>query len=136
VRVAPHEGSVNQASLKLYTRSVPLSLSQRVPILENFGFEVVDEASFRIAPKGAEPVFLHDMTIRFARGDELNVVALAQRLEEALIALGNGESESDNFDALVTLAGLAWREVALMRSLARYLSRRQFVTRKTTWLRR
>ena len=59
------EGSVNLASLKLYTRSAPLSLSQRVPILENFGFEVVDEASFRIAPMGAEPVFLHDMTHPF-----------------------------------------------------------------------
>ncbi|MBV8439916.1 MAG: NAD-glutamate dehydrogenase, partial [Hyphomicrobiales bacterium] len=121
VRVAPREGSVNLASLKLYTRSVPLSLSQRVPILENFGFEVVDEASFGIAPLGAEPVFLHDMTIRFASSGELDVEALAPRLEEALIALGNGESESDSFDALVTVAGLAWRDVALMRGLARYL---------------
>ncbi len=121
VRVAPRDGSVNLASLKLYTRSVPLSLSQRVPILENFGFEVVDEASFRIAPLGAEPVFLHDMTIRFASSGELDVEALAPRLEEALIALRNGESESDNFDALVTAAGLAWRDAALMRGLARYL---------------
>ena len=121
VRVAPREGSANLASLKLYTRSVPLSLSQRVPILKNFGFEVVDEASFRIAPIGAEPVFLHDMTIRFASNDELDVEALALRLEEALVALGNGESESDNFDALVTVAGLAWRDAALMRGMARYL---------------
>jgi glutamate dehydrogenase len=120
VRVA-HKGSVNLASLKLYTRNAPLSLSQRVPILENFGFEVVDEASFRIAPMGAEPVFLHDMTIRFASSGEVDVEALAPRLEEALIALGNGESESDKFDALVIVAGLAWRDAALMRGLARYL---------------
>jgi glutamate dehydrogenase len=120
-RVAPREGYINLASLKLYTRGVPLSLSQRVPILENFGFEVVDEASFRVAPIGAEPVFLHDMTIRFAGNGELDVAALAPRLEEALIALGNGESESDNFDTLVTVAGLAWRDAALMRGLARYL---------------
>jgi len=121
VRVAPHKGAVNLASLKLYTRNAPLSLSQRVPILENFGFEVVDEASFRIAPMGAEPVFLHDMTIRFASSGEVDVEALAPRLEEALIALGNGESESDKFDALVIVAGLAWRDAALMRGLARYL---------------
>jgi glutamate dehydrogenase len=120
-RVSPREGYINLASLKLYTRGVPLSLSQRVPILENFGFEVVDEASFRVAPIGAEPVFLHDMTIRFAGNGELDVAVLAPRLEEALIALGNGESESDNFDTLVTVAGLAWRDAALMRGLARYL---------------
>jgi glutamate dehydrogenase len=121
VLVAPREDSVHLASLKLYTRGVPLSLSQRVPILENFGFDVVNEASFRIAPIGAEPVFLHDMTIRLASDGELDVESLAPRLEEALIALGNGESESDSFDALVTAAGLSWREAALIRSLARYL---------------
>ena len=121
VRVTPREDSVHLAALKLYTRSVPLSLSQRVPILENFGFDVIDEASFRITPMGAEPVFLHDMTIRLASDGELDVEALGPRLEDALIALGNGQSESDGFDALVTVAGLAWREAALIRSLARYL---------------
>ena len=61
------------------------------------------------------------MTIRRASGAELDAGALAPRLEEALIALGRGESESDNFDALVTEADLAWRDAALMRGLARYL---------------
>jgi glutamate dehydrogenase len=121
VRVTPREDGVHLASLKLYTRGVPLSLSQRVPILENFGFEVVDEASFTIAPTHAMPIYLHDMTIRRATDGAFDVGALAPRLEEALIALGNGESESDKFDALVTEAGLAWRDAALMRALARYL---------------
>ena len=96
-------------------------MSQRVPILENFGFEVIDESSFTIVPAGGKPVFLHDMTVRRADGAEIEARSLAPRLEEALIALGEGESESDAFDALVTSAGLAWRDVALVRALARYL---------------
>ena len=92
-----------------------------MPILENFGFEVIDESSFTIAPAQGRPVFLHDMTVRRADGAELEARTLAPRLEEALIALGEGESESDHFDALVPSAGLAWRDVALMRALARYL---------------
>ncbi|MFI4997969.1 MAG: NAD-glutamate dehydrogenase domain-containing protein, partial [Hyphomicrobiales bacterium] len=121
VRLLPHEGDAHLASLKVYTRGAAVSLSQRVPILENFGFEVIDEASFSIAPADGKAVFLHDMTVRREDGAELGAVALAPRLEEALIALGEGFSESDNFDTLVTQAGLAWRDVALVRALARYL---------------
>ncbi|SEC15850.1 glutamate dehydrogenase [Rhizobiales bacterium GAS191] len=121
VRLQPQEGDDHFASLKLYTRGAAVSLSQRVPILENFGFEVIDEASFTVAPASAKPVFIHDMTVRRADGAALDARALAPRLEEAMIALGDGESESDNFDALVTEAGLAWRDVALMRALSRYL---------------
>jgi glutamate dehydrogenase len=121
VRLVPHVDDPYLASLKLYTRGRSVSLSQRVPILENFGFEVIDESSFTIAPAQGRPVFLHDMTVRRADGAELEARTLAPRLEEALIALGEGESESDHFDALVPSAGLAWRDVALVRALARYL---------------
>ncbi|MFI5010849.1 MAG: NAD-glutamate dehydrogenase [Hyphomicrobiales bacterium] len=121
VRLLPHVEDTKLASLKLYTRGAAVSLSRRVPILENFGFEVIDESSFTVAPVGGKPVFIHDMTVRLADGADLDARALAPRLEEALIALGEGESESDRFDALVTRAGLAWRDVALVRALARYL---------------
>ncbi len=121
MRLIPHLGDAYLASLKLYTRGRAVSLSQRVPILENFGFEVIDESSFTIVPAGGKPVFLHDMTVRRADGAEIEARSLAPRLEEALIALGEGESESDAFDALVPSAGLAWRDVALVRALARYL---------------
>ncbi len=121
VRLLPREGDAHLASLKVYTRGAAVSLSQRVPILENFGFEVIDEASFSIAPADGKSVFLHDMTVRREDGAELGAAALAPRLEEALIALGEGFSESDNFDTLVSRAGLAWRDVALVRALARYL---------------
>ncbi|MBV8962877.1 MAG: NAD-glutamate dehydrogenase, partial [Hyphomicrobiales bacterium] len=104
-----------------YTRGRSVSLSQRVPILENFGFEVIDESSYTIAPAGGRPVFLHDMTVRRADGAEIEARALAPRLEEALISLGEGNTESDSFDALVPSAGLAWRDVALVRALSRYL---------------
>ncbi|MBV9112422.1 MAG: NAD-glutamate dehydrogenase [Hyphomicrobiales bacterium] len=121
VRLIPHVGDDYLASLKLYTRGRSVSLSQRVPILENFGFEVIDESSYTIAPAGGRPVFLHDMTVRRADGAEIEARALAPRLEEALIALGEGNTESDSFDALVPSAGLAWRDVALVRALSRYL---------------
>src|SRR5262249_6321767 len=60
VRLLPHIGDEYLGSLKLYTRGAAVSLSRRVPVLENFGFEVIDESSFTIAPLGGKPVFLHD----------------------------------------------------------------------------
>ena len=37
-------------ALKVYHRSRPIPLSDRVPMLKNFGFRVIDERTFTIAP--------------------------------------------------------------------------------------
>ena len=49
----------------------PLTLSKRVPILENFGFDVISERTFQLNPKldgEARPVYLHDSELRTHQG--------------------------------------------------------------------
>jgi glutamate dehydrogenase len=114
----------SRASLKLFARGGAMSLSSRVPLLENLGFRVVNERTYRIMPAGAseeERVWLHDMTLERAAGGNIELDTAAPRLEAALMALLRDISESDPFDALGLEAGLGWRDVAMVRALAHFL---------------
>jgi len=110
------------AGLKVWSRLRPIPLSERVPVLENMGFKVVDELTYRIDPSGsASEVWLHDMTLARADGAPVDLEALKQRLEACFMAVMRGRAENDGYNALVLEAGLPWRDVALVRTLSRFL---------------
>ena len=58
------------AGLKVFSHSRPIALSERVPVLENMGFRVVDERTYHIEPQDAADVWFHDMTLESAMGSQ------------------------------------------------------------------
>jgi glutamate dehydrogenase len=114
----------SRINLKVFSRGAALPLSERVPLLENLGFRVVNERTYRIVPAGggeADRTWLHDMALERASGRDLDIAAVEAPIEAALLALFRGLAESDGFNRLVIEAGLGWRDVAMLRTLARYL---------------
>src|SRR5213078_762743 len=109
--------------LKVWSREKPIALSERVPVLENMGFRVVDERTYRIDPNdtGTAEVWLHDMLLERADGAAFDLEALKGRLEAAFMAVMRGRAENDGYNALVLGAGVQWRDVTLVRALSRYL---------------
>lgn len=112
-----------RASLKVFSFGKPVTLSQRVPILENLGFTVINERSYPVEPAGGtgETLWLHDMTLERARGGAIDITALEQPLETALDAIFAGRMEADRFNFLITEAGLTPREADILRAYSRYL---------------
>jgi glutamate dehydrogenase len=109
------------AGLKVLSHSRPIPLSERVPVLENMGFRVVDERTYHITPRNAADVWFHDMTLESALGQPVDLTALKERLEACFLAVMGGHAEDDGYNALVLAAGLVWRDVALIRTLSRFL---------------
>jgi glutamate dehydrogenase len=109
--------------LKVWSYAQPIPLSERVPVLENMGFQVVDERTFQIALGGPhEPdVWFHDMLLARPDGGAVDLAASKQRLEATFLVVMRGGAESDGYNALVLTAGLMWREVALLRAISRFL---------------
>ena len=109
--------------LKVWSYRRPIPLSERVPVLENMGFRVVDELTYEIKRQGeAEAsVWFHDMVLERADGGQVDVEALKQRLEACFLTVMTGGAESDGYNALVLAAGLMWRDVALIRTISRFL---------------
>jgi glutamate dehydrogenase len=113
-----------RVNLKVFSRGASLPLSERVPLLENLGFRVVNERTYRVTPAGsakADRIWLHDMALERAAGGPIDVGAVEGPIEAALLAVFRGLAESDAFNKLVLEAGLGWRDVAMLRTLGRYL---------------
>ena len=110
--------------LKIFHQPQHLSLSRRVPLLENLGFHVVSEQTFDIDVQTDDhttPVALHDMELELHPGTPFNLERDADRLEEAFLAAFHGGSDNDSFNRLVLLSGLSVRETTVLRAYARYL---------------
>ncbi len=106
--------------LKVWSFDGAIPLSTRVPVLENMGFKVVDERTYEIRPTGAH-IWLHDMTLESADGQPIDIAHLQGALESCFLVVMRGGAENDGYNALVLKAGLAWRDIALIRAVSRFL---------------
>ncbi|TMK12061.1 MAG: NAD-glutamate dehydrogenase, partial [Alphaproteobacteria bacterium] len=117
----------NCVGLKVWSYNRPIPLSERVPVLENMGFKVVDERTYRIArhaednAQGSADVWFHDMFLERADGRAAALEVNKRALETAFVMVMRGGAESDGYNALVLAAALAWRDVALIRAISRFL---------------
>ncbi len=120
----PQGVAPTRVGLKVFSQSRPISLSERVPVLENMGFRVVDERTYHIRPKEAAEVWFHDMELESASGEPI-VSASESRLQTCFLVVMAQAAENDGYNALVLAAGLGWREVALIRAISRFLRQLQ-----------
>jgi glutamate dehydrogenase len=116
-------GDGGAARLKLWSHGRPLPLSERVPVLEHMGFTVVDESTYHAEPRGrrASQFWLHDMQLEFIGDGATEFESAKPRLDDCFGAVMYADAEDDGYNALVLVAGLSWRRVALVRTLSRYL---------------
>ncbi|HET7709467.1 MAG TPA: NAD-glutamate dehydrogenase domain-containing protein [Sphingomicrobium sp.] len=104
--------------LKTYARGV-VALSEAVPVLENFGFRVLEE--FPTALAGGALGYIHDFRVELPAGDLGAIMARADQIECAIAGVLNGAAENDEFNQLVLFAGLGTRPVVWLRAWFRYL---------------
>ena len=106
--------------LKIYRYGGALALSEAVPVLENFGFRVIEEVPTALADDAEG--FIHDFAIQI--GADAAPGALdgdKSVLESAIAAVLEGQAENDAFNRLIVDAGLPPRAVVLFRAWFRYL---------------
>ncbi len=109
--------------LKIYRRGEPLSISKIIPILENLGLDVHQEASHHVRPAGVDQgdtLWIQDFLMQEAHQRVVKLDDVKSDFEAATTAILDGNTEDDGFNALVLTAGLNWREVSVMRAVAKY----------------
>ncbi|NKX53832.1 NAD-glutamate dehydrogenase [Arthrobacter mobilis] len=116
----PHgaDGLAEDARLKLYLTE-PKSLSQILPVLQNMGLEVLDERPFEVTTADGAGFFLYDLGLKYP--EQVAPEATGELLEAAFSAVDTGQSESDGFDRLILRERIDWRQVAVLRSYAKYM---------------
>ncbi|VAW20544.1 NAD-specific glutamate dehydrogenase, large form [hydrothermal vent metagenome] len=121
VRLDINPNNPEELRLKVFHPLAPIPLSNRVPMLEYFGFNVIDEDSFKICPKDGSKSYLHEMNVQLKDLQNINIADLNPRLERAIKSIWINEAESDGLNALAISASLEWHDIAIMRALVRYL---------------
>ena len=79
------EEEQHTVGLKVWSFARPMPLSERVPVLENMGFRVVDERTYHVEPQGGAGVWLHDMMLERADGGPIDLDSGKARLEAAFL---------------------------------------------------
>ncbi len=111
------DDGVGRLRLKLYSLD-PVTLSDTVPALENFGFSVVEEMS-TVLDGGLG--HMHRFVVDLPGGNAKAVLARADIVETAIAATVAGAAEDDRFNELLIAADLSPRDIVLFRALFRYL---------------
>lgn len=117
-----YKSATGDIRLKLYHPHHAAALSDVLPMLENMGFRVEAEFPYKVSPReGAITVWIHELQLKLASGQEINLNAIKSQAESALAAVWYGDAESDALNALVMTAGLEWRDVVILRAYTKYM---------------
>ena len=116
--------------LKVYSAVGPLALSDVVPALEHFGFEVLEEIPTTLGASripGTErddevPAVIHDFSLKLpASVDELALVPHTDMIEKAITAVLDGKAENDAFNELVLVTQTDPQAIVWLRAWFRYM---------------
>jgi len=119
----PAEAPDDIRRFKLF-RVDPLSLTDILPIFTDMGVEVVDEQPFEVARADGTNLHVYDFGLRVSDAaiwEECPHEKLRDLFEGAVAAVWDGRAESDGFNRLVLAAQLTWRQVVVLRTVAKYL---------------
>jgi len=107
---------------KLYRSGGALALSDMLPMFENLGVEVADERPYELILRDGELIWIYDFGLTVSgKGGELDSDHVRESFQDAFIRVWHGDLENDGYNRLVLRANLTWREVAVVRAVARYL---------------
>ena len=108
-----------QLRLKTYRLGGLIPLSEVVPVLENFGFRVLEEIPTALASGLG---YVHDFRVEIA--SEADLEAILRRIgeiERSIASVLRGSAEDDEFNQLVLYADLDTQSVVWLRAWFRYL---------------
>ncbi|MCW5737475.1 MAG: NAD-glutamate dehydrogenase [Enhydrobacter sp.] len=108
-------------AVRLFHPRKPIALSDILPLAENLGLRVLSEVPFLLLAGDDQGVALQVLRVETADKVPVDLGEAGPRFAEALERLWSGALENDGLNRLVLGAGLAWREVAVLRAYAKYL---------------
>ncbi len=131
LRAAPEERCVSlhrrpgqaaaQMHLKIVKLGEPVSISDLLPMLENFGLRVIAERPYELAWPHGGIAWIQDFELEHRDGRAVDLPRVEARFKEALAAGWDGKAENDGFNRLLFTADLTARQILVLRAYCRYL---------------
>lgn len=116
----PIDETENNFRLKVYQHNTTIPLSDVLPILENMGLRAISERPYVLKYRDGLVTWINDFTMQYKSESDFNVDEIKELFQNAFIKVWFGAAENDGFNRLVLSGGLNWREVAILRTYAKY----------------
>ncbi len=116
---------------KLFYPDQPIPLSDVMPIFDNLGFRVLGEHPFEVLDRHGKTVWMHDFTLKAHSGVTVDIHRIRPIFEDLFRKVWYGEAENDAFNRLLLSSYMSWREIALLRTYARYMRQIRFSNSQT-----
>src|SRR4051794_29437317 len=117
----PIEATRGVLRAKLFRSGTPLALSDMLPVFENMGVKVADERPYELRPRDRDPVWIYDFGLKYAGEGKLEADRVRESFKDCFVRAWRGDVEDDGYNRLLLRAGLTWREITVLRAIARYL---------------
>lgn len=117
-----------QLHLKVYGKGEPATLSKILPVLENFGLDVITAQTYEFSPhlgsnttKTSHEPWLQEYSLTLCHHSMLEMTVVGKQVEAALALIWQGKVENDGLNELVLTTPLDVHEVAILRALSHYM---------------
>jgi len=120
------EANNSELKLKLFHQNGALLLSDLIPILENLGLKVAEEYPYQVSPINENTFWLYDFTLLYDADEHFDPEQYRDLFSDAFIAIWYAQADNDPFNKLILGAGVAWRDIVILRAYAKYLKQIRF----------
>lgn len=107
--------------LKLYSPEKKLLLSNIMPILDSFGFNVVSEHTYSVSPKGKKDVWIHYFNLNLSSNGDVLTDEIKNNFVETIGKILLDETRIGHLNRLVVASDLNWRQIFVLRAYSKYL---------------
>lgn len=107
--------------LKIYSSQRELILSDMMPILESFGFNVIHEHTYVVDIAENNKVWIHYFRLNLSKSGHQFSEELKKNFEEAISLIWLNVLSAGSLNRLLVSASLNWKEVYMLRSYAKYI---------------
>ena len=106
--------------LKIYQYDSTIPLSDVIPIVENLGLRAISERPYLLKFEGDKVAWINDFTLKYVHENLFNLDDIRELFQNAFSRIWRGDADNDGFNQLVLGASLDWRQVAMLRTYAKY----------------
>lgn len=116
----PLDEQADNFRLKIYQHNVTIPLSDVLPIIEHLGMRAISERPYVLKFSDGRITWINDFALQYTRSISFDLDEIKDRFQNTFASVWFGEVENDRFNQLVLAAGLDWRQVAILRTYAKY----------------
>lgn len=111
----------NLSELKIYHPEKELVLSDIMPVLESFGFNIIKEYTYEVSPENDKRVYIHYFNLNLCKYRNIFSARTKGNFEKLITLICKGIAEISPLNKLVVDVELGWKQVCMMTAYAKYL---------------